>query len=321
MSLPIKDILGILADNLKYRKGVIPLGQGKINSWARGLDIPHGGETVLYTGQMYQLIPSINAMSNVMAKLENSWITRLIGLGRIANRIINLSWFMSLGAGKEQKTYDTALRNIAVLLRKAGVQFSYLYSQELYSGALVYDEGVDDVFAEHARRIYRVLKKNGVKQVITVDPHTTNILKDVYPRFIQGYDLVVRSYLEVLAESSLNCVKPIDLDLVIHDSCIYARHEGIVAQPRDFLKKAGARVHVPELSGRLTHCCGGPLESLFPSRSHTLACNRISQLAECGSRIVTMCPICLANLKRSAPATTDIQDLSMYLYAAFCTLD
>jgi Fe-S oxidoreductase len=321
MSLPIKDILGILADNLKYRKGVIPLGQGKVNSWARGLDIPHGGETVLYTGQMYQLIPSINAMSTVMAKLENSWITRFIGLGRIANRIINLSWFMSLGAGKEQKTYDSALRNIAVLLKKAGVQFGYLYNKELYSGALVYDEGVDDVFTEHARRIYRIFKENSVKQVITVDPHTTNMLKAVYPRFIEGYDLIVRSYIEVLAESGLNCIKPLDLDLVIHDPCIYARHEGIVAQPRELLEKAGARIHVPELSGRLTHCCGGPLESLFPSTSHMLACNRISQLAECGSQIVTMCPICLSNLKRSAPATSDIQDLSKYLCAAYCVLD
>lgn len=321
MPLPIKDILGILADNLQYRKGVIPLSSGKVNLWAKGLDIPYGGETILFTGQMYQLIPSINAMATVMAKLEDSWITRFIGLGRIINRIVNLSWFMSLGAGKEQKTYDNALRNIALLLRAAGIKFGYLYDRELYSGALVYDEGVDDVFAEHASRVYRIFKENGVKQVITVDPHTTNMLKTVYPRIIDNYELIVKSYLEVLVESGMQCVKPLALDLVLHDSCIYARHEGIVEQPRQLLKKAGARVHVPDLSGRLTQCCGGPLESLFPSKSHTLACNRISQLAECGNQIVTMCPICLSNLKRSAPATSDIQDLSNYLCAAYCVLD
>ena len=271
MPLPIDNILGIFSDNLRTRKGVVPLSSGKADAWAEGLDIPPGGETVLYTGQMYQLIPAIDSMSSMMARFEDSWITRFFGIGRILNRIANLSWFMSLGNGKEQAIYNSILRNIAVLLKTAGVEFGYLRGKELYSGALVYDEGLDDVFVAHARKVYRIFKENGVKHIITVDPHTTNMLKTVYPKVIDGYDLDARSYLEVLAEKDLKCVKPLPLELVIHDSCVYARHESIIDQPRRLLKTAGATLHVPELSGRLTQCCGGPLESLFPGKAHEVA--------------------------------------------------
>ena len=58
MPLPTKDILGILADNLNRRKSVLPMSAADTTRWAKGLNIPKGGKTILYTGHMYQLIPS-----------------------------------------------------------------------------------------------------------------------------------------------------------------------------------------------------------------------------------------------------------------------
>jgi Fe-S oxidoreductase len=319
MPLPIGSVLGILADNLEKRKGVVPLSPKKAALWAEGLDIPFGGETVIYTGQMYQLIPSINSMANWMAKFEDSWLTRFFMIGRNVNRVVNLSWFMALGSRREQKAYNGLLRNIAYLLRTAGVEFGYLYQQELYSGALLFDEGVDDIFIEQAHRVYRTFEENGVKRVITVDPHTTNMLKSVYPRIIGGSNLEVKSYLEVLAERDFNSIKPLDLDIVIHDPCVYARYEGVIDEPRHLLRNDGVRIHEPELSGKLTHCCGGPLESLFPGKAHAIGAKRVEQLASCGNRVVTMCPICLANLKRAAGMTLEIRDISEYLFDACST--
>ena len=313
MPLPVGNVLGILADNLEKRKGVVPLSPKKAAAWAEGLDIPVGGDTIIYTGQMYQLIPSINSMANWMAKFEDSWLTKFFGLGRIVNKAVNLSWFMALGSWREQKAYNGLLRNIAHLLRTAGVEFGYLYEQELYSGALLFDEGVDDAFTEQAHRVYRTFKDNGVKRAITVDPHTTNMLRTVYPQIIDGFNLEVKNYLELLAEYDLNFTKQLEIDVVIHDPCVYARYEDVVAEPRHLLKNAGARIHEPELSGKLTHCCGGPLESLFPSKAHAIAAKRVEQLASCGNQVATMCPICLANLKRAARTTLEIRDISEYL--------
>ena len=321
MPLPIDAVLGILSDNLEKRKGALPISGKKATAWSHGLHIPVGGETVLYTGQMYQLTPAISSMAGQMARLSDSRITKLMKMGRVFNRIINLSWFMSHSDRKEQAVYNGVLRNVAYLLRTANVEFGYLYNKDLYTGALLYDQGVDDVFIEHAVRVYRILKEHGVKRLITVEPHTTNMFRSVYPSIIKDYDLDVKNYLEVLAESNFKTAAAIEQDLVIHDSCIYARHEGVISEPRKLLANVGAGIHEPECSSRFTHCCGGPLESLFPAKSHEIAEKRIDQLTAGGcTQIVTMCPICMAALKRAGGPQIQIKDISEYLYMA-CPVD
>jgi Fe-S oxidoreductase len=318
MPLPIGPVLGILSDNLRKRGSVLPLSKSEATGWAKGLNIPRGGKTVLYTGLMYQLIPSIDALASQMALFEDSTITRFFGLGRFVNQFINLSFFMALTASKEMKQEnDQVLRNIAGLLRKAGVEFGYLYEKELYSGALVYDGGMDESFGNHARRVFEVFRKNGVRSVITVDPHTTSILRDVYPKFIQDFDIEVKNYMEVLAEQELPVIQDQNKELVIHDSCVYARYEEMIEQPRNLLTNAGVMPKEPELSGRSTYCCGGPIESLFPSKAHEIAASRVSQLKEKGEDIVTMCPICQVNLRKAAGESCHIKDISNTLAKAY----
>lgn len=318
MSVPIGSTLGIFADNSRKRKSVLPLSSSKVTTWANGLKIPHCGETVLYTGQMYQLVPMIDSISRRLAKFENSWITHYFEVGRTLNKMFNLTRLLALSNPDKQRVYNEPLKNIVRLLRTAGIDFGYLYEKDYYSGALIYDEGLDEAFVLHARFIYRILKENCVRQVITVDPHTTNILRSVFPRVIKGFDLQIKSYLEILAERKFGISKQLDLEVTIHDPCIYARHESIVDQPRRLLRLSGVKIQEAELSGKLTHCCGGPLESLFPGKSTEIARKRIGQLADCANQIVTLCPICMANLQRVAGPEISIRDISDYLVEAYC---
>jgi len=319
MPLPTEYVLGILVDNLLKRKSVLKLSPRTTTRWAQGLNIPRGGETVLYTGHMYQLIPAISALAAKMAFFENSWITNFFGLGRFVNKFINLAWFMARTDAGETKHYNDILRKIARLLQAAEIDFGYLYEEEMYSGALVHDEGVDDAFKQHAQRVYEVFKRNGVKSVITVDPHTTNMLRSVYPEYVDGYDLEVKSYLEVLTENNIDASCTLDRNMTIHDSCVYARYEDIVSEPRFLLSKAGAKIIEPELAGKLTHCCGGPIESFFPGKAQAIAEKRMEQLAAAGGNIVAMCPICLVNLKHAAKdKNIEVKDISEYLVEAYC---
>jgi Fe-S oxidoreductase len=318
MPLPTKDILGILADNLNQRKSVLPLSATATTRWAKGLDLPKGGKTILYTGHMYQLIPVIDAMASQMAKLEDSALTKCFGLGRNVNKLVNMTFFMGMLASKtEQKDYDRMLRNIALLLKKTDVDFGYLYGEELYSGALVYDEGVDGSFAKHAQRVCDLFKKHGVEKVITVDPHTTHTLRTAYPKFVKDFDVEVKSYLEVLAESGIKPTAQLSNELALHDSCVYARHENVVEQPRELLGKAGVKMKEPTLCGKNTHCCGGPLESLFPSESHRIAGNRAEQLKAADGNVATMCPICLVSLRKAAKGSVKVNDISDTLARAY----
>lgn len=318
MPVPIAATLGILGDNLRKRRSALPMSRRRATEWAQGLDLPRGGPTVLYTGQMWQMVPAINAMSRQLARFEGSRSSAwLFGFARRMNRLVNLTPLLARTRARDRDAFNHRLRDIARLLTAAGVEFGYLYEDDLYAGALAHDEGLDASLVRQAHRVVAMFRKHGVQRVITVDPHTTNMLRSVYPKVVPGYDFEVQSYLEVLAAKSPPPVKQLGRRAAIHDSCVYARYEGVVEQPRALLARGGVTVAEPELSGRLTFCCGGPLETLFPGKSAEIARRRLDQLAAADRQVVTACPLCLANLSRVAPSDVAVRDISEYLAEAY----
>jgi Fe-S oxidoreductase len=317
MPLPTGDVIGILADNLRLRKSVLPIPRRNATRWARGLALPRGGPTVLYTGMMYQLIPYIEGLVKAEMSMGDSFLARFTGLARKINRVINVSTFMTRPSSGLRAEYDQVPVDVALLLKQAGIEFGYLYEDDLYSGALAHDLGADEALAEHARRVHAVFKKHGVQNVITIDPHTTNMLRSVYPKLLPGYDIKVRTYLEVLAENHLPLLSALSSELAIHDPCVFARYENIVEEPRKLLKATGATIKEPEKSGLMTWCCGGPIESVYPRKALANAQKRVEQLREAAPEVVTMCPMCLVNLSNAAPDGVDLRDISHYLHRAF----
>ncbi len=316
MPLPTGDVIGILADNLRLRKSVLPISKRNATRWARGLDLPRGGETVLYTGLMYQLIPYIEGLVKAEMRLGDSPLSRLTSLARKINKLVNISAFMVWPSSELKTTYDQVPINVALLLKQAGVQFGYLYEDDLYSGALTYDLGADEAVSEHAGRAFRVFKKHGVRTVITIDPHTTNMLRSVYPKLLPGYDVEIKTYLEVLAERDLVPQSVLSGEVVVHDPCVFARYENIVDEPRRLLAATGISLKDPEKSGRMTWCCGGPVESLYPEKALANAAKRMEQLRAMGSEVVTMCPMCFVNLSAVGDGVV-LNDISHYLHRAF----
>jgi Fe-S oxidoreductase len=121
----------------------------------------------------------------------------------------------------------------------------------------------------------------------------------------------VKSYLEVLHERNYK-PKRKGGEWVIHDPCLYARGLGIISQPRQLLSHAGYTILEPKRSGKMTYCCGGPIESISPRLSRRIAEMRFRELKETGRRIVTLCPICYANLSRVAE-NAEIMDIAVLL--------
>jgi len=313
MAVFIKDICGLLLDNLKNRQSVLPISKRKVNKWAKGFNLPKGGDTVLYTGQMYQLSPGINSLVKMLELIDNTFIMRLIPIGRYINRFINIAGLINFPSKKEVIKHNLVLRNVTMLLQKAKVAFGYLYEDDLYAGALAHDFGADELVKIHAQKVFHNLKKNNVKRLITVDPHTTNMLRHVFPGIIKDFDIEVRTYIEVLLEKNIEPVNISNEKMVIHDSCVFARHEKLVVQPRILLEKAGVEIINPFESEKYTDCCGGPIESLFPSKALEIGNERMKHLLEKGTNIVVMCPICLANFSRSLPENVIIRDINEIL--------
>ncbi len=193
------------------------------------------------------------------------------------------------------------------------MEFGYLYEDDLYTGALTWDLGAEEVVAAHANLVYRTLKNHGVERVITIDPHTTNMLRSVYPRLVDDYELDVSSYLEVLCARGLSLRPSLSGEVALHDSCVFARFEDVIEQPRRLLAETGITIKEPEHSGLLTWCCGGPAESLYPKKALDQARRRVEQLRAVAPEVVTMCPLCLVNLQKAAGATVPVRDISHYL--------
>lgn len=319
MSLPTGDVLGILSDNLRLRGCVVPVSRRASTGWARGLALPRGGPTVLYTGQMYQLMPYLEALAAAERRLENSPLARFSRLGRWANRVVDISRFLTRPPrATDRAPYEKVLVDIVKTLRANAIDLGYLYGDDLYTGALVHDLGGDDeVLRTQAVRIRDRLRKHGVRQVITVDPHTTTMLRAVLPPLVDGFDVRVLSYLEVLARSRPAVRRTLESETVLHDSCVYARYEDVVDEPRQLLRAAGMTVHEPENSGILTWCCGGPAETLYPQRAAELARQRVEQLRPLAPYGVTMCPVCLVHLQKAADGRMRFTDISHYLRSAY----
>jgi Fe-S oxidoreductase len=264
-------------------------------------------------------MPSVIALEKMTMKFEDSWIKQFSAVGKTINKVINISSLMTLGNHRGLEYFNNHLRAISRLLREVDLEFGYLYDEELYTGALIHDEGVCNVFKRHASKVYDLLQKHGVKRVITVDPHTTDMLRSVYPKIIDRYHIEVKNYLELLVEMDITPKRQFNHDVVIHDSCVYARYENIIEEPRLLLERAGFKITEPDYSKKLTYCCGGPIESLFPKKSRMIAENRINQLIDKSKNIITMCPICLINLQNAAIGKeVSLHDISHYLFDAYC---
>jgi len=298
----LKTLGRILTDNLNKSMLPFPIDKSVCTRWAKG--IPRGGPVILYTSCLYQLAPFIEEFVKWLERVgvsERGIASVIVSIGqRVAGLVMRPK--------KEllDKSYRV-LSNIVELLVKHGVEFGYLYEDEPYSGAILYELGYEDEFAEYCRRVVDVFKRYGVRKVITVDPHTHYILSSVYPKFVK-LDVEVVNYLDLIKD-----VRPrVKVDVVIHDPCLYARFLGKRDVYRNLLDRAGVNhVEDPYVTGReASMCCGGPIESIMPSLSSSIAKVRLEKLRKLSENVVVLCPICMANLLRNAPQGVKVIDFA-----------
>ena len=309
----VKSLVEIMRGSLNSNGLPIPMDKAYCSEWAKDLNIPKGGNTIIYTSCLYQMAPMINELVPWIEKLQGSSLSAFAGTLSRAGLGSVLSRFAGLVVKPNRADIDRAnsiLRNIAKALQRTGINFGFLYEDEPYSGALLHEIGVEDIFLEYFENtVLKTFRKYGVKRVITIDPHTHNVLTSVAPNYFK-LDFEVVSYLDLIKGVK---VKPrINGDVVIHDSCLYARYLNKYDVYRSILDNAGIKhLEDPMITGRETStCCGGPLESLSPELSKKIAKERIKNLAKLSKTVVTLCPICLANLGRNAEGAVQIMDIN-----------
>ncbi len=196
-----------------------PLGiNEKLTSWADDIKFDESSDTILYTAGMYQLMAYSSFLSRIEGKLNEKTVENLAGFLQKNTELLR---FISIPDTKMKKRMDEILRKIAYLLQKSGVTFRYLGKEEPYSGAFLYELGYMDEFIEYGIYIRDLFRKNGIKKVITIDPHTHEVLKILYPKYIKDFHFDVYHYLELLKIG----VKSSNEKLVYHQPCHFTMHE------------------------------------------------------------------------------------------------
>ncbi len=280
----------------------VPAPRGFASQWSRGLGLERRGTgRLLFTGALYQLVPYIEPLVDLLRALERSdeSAALALGLARTASKVLDLSALPLLRPDRALLGWSTGvLRSIVSLLARSGVEFDYMPEvSDMYSGALLRDMGMKRTFKAHAERVLKAIESTGASEIITVDPHTTETLAAGY-REALGVELRVRSYLELVSTSAVKGAG--NLEVTVHDSCIYARRLGLSGRVRELLGAAKASIREPPRSGAWTYCCGGPVEALLPSLAQGIARTRARELASTASMAVTACPICYVNLRRGS---------------------
>ncbi len=297
-----KDIIDLIADNVRKTKNPFGVPKFVINNWWKGTDVQRQGDALLFTGLMYQFVPYIEKSTTYLASYEDTRLADFVKYAKYIPKLLSGLGLAAMTPGEEKKKFNRILKDIAKILTKSGVDFFYNPKLDDYSGVLLYDLGDQEEFVQHAKYVAAKLKRNGIKKLITVDPHTTYALKILYPKYT-GESFEVQAYFELLNLKSKNGHQRIAL----HDPCFYGRYLELSDVPARVLSSIDIECAPIKNSGLFTNCCGGPAESISPKLSEEVGNRRIKELDTSDAPIVAMCPICLGNLRK---AGADVQDLS-----------
>jgi Fe-S oxidoreductase len=189
--------------------------------------------------------------------------------------------------------------SIAKLLGQAKVDFAILGPREACTGDPARRMGNEYVFQAYAEQNVETLNEAGVTKIITGCPHCFNTLGNEYPDFGGHYEVIHHSELlaRLVADGRLTPQRDEGLRITYHDSCYLARHNDVLAPPRDLVAAVGEPVEM-ERSGKQTFCCGaGGAHMWMEERGQAINQNRVREAAGTGAQTLAVaCPFCTVML-------------------------
>jgi Fe-S oxidoreductase len=219
---------------------------------------------------------------------------------------------------RARKTAESTAR----LLQKAGVQFAILGPREACTGDPARRMGNEYVFQAFAEQNVATLNEAGVRKIITNCPHCFNTLGNEYPDFGGDYEVIHHSEVlaKLVAEGRLKPERSEGLKITYHDSCYLARHNDVLAPPRELIGAVGRPVEMAR-SGKETFCCGaGGAHMWMEERAGAINENRVREAAATGAdTLAVACPFCTVMLDdgvQSAGETMRVVDVATLLSEA-----
>jgi Fe-S oxidoreductase len=193
----------------------------------------------------------------------------------------------------------TAAESTARLLQLAGVDFAILGPRESCTGDPARRIGNEYVFQAFAEQNVETLGAAGVTKIVASCPHCFNTLANEYPDFGGSWEVIHHSQLlaQLVADGRLSPSRSDSLSVTYHDSCYLARHNDVLASPRELVAAVGSPVEM-ERSGKRTFCCGaGGAHMWMEERGRGINEERVGEAASTGAdTLAVACPFCTVML-------------------------
>ena len=237
-------------------------------------------------------------------------------------------------------SYDKDMQKLAKatvkILQKAGVNFGIAGNAETCCGGRAYQMGYKEDFLNQAKKNMAMIKKAGIKTVVTGCADGYQAFKVLYDKYDLKGDLEVlhiSEYIDkLIKDGKLKPRKKVDISVTYHDPCrlgrlgepwihwegkkvpgdrfvfdppkVYRRGtHGVYEPPRDVLKSIpGIKLTEMTRIKEYSWCCGagGGVNESNPGFAKWTAQERIEEAGSTGAEaIVTACPWCEKNFSET----------------------
>ena len=219
-------------------------------------------------------------------------------------------WLLWLGCGCNYDAHgQVVVSAMQQVLDAAGVSWGVL-GAETCCGEPARRAGNEYLYLELSERVIGSMRSNGVRKVVTCDPHCLRMFDSDYlqqPEFAQlGIEAVHHTELLARLMPRLE-VQGDSGSVTLHDPCYLARGHGVTAQPREVLRAVGADLVEMRHHAERTFCCGAGGGQLYIADDSVelpggrVNYKRFEEVAATGAETVAVaCPYCPIMLRDAA---------------------
>ena len=227
--------------------------------------------------------------------------------------------------------YDPRARKIAQatanILKKAGVDFGILGTQESCCGQSVRNAGNEELFQNLAQDNIHAFTESGAKKILTTSPHCYHTLKNEYPEFGGDFEIIhyTQYFSRLISDGRIKFSKKLRKKVTYHDPCYLGRHNNIYDEPRQILRSIPGLelVEMPDSHHR-SLCCGGGGGGIWldTRKGERLSDFRLGQAIETEADVLAVaCPYCMLSFEDSRLTiaggdTIEIKDIAELVWDA-----
>jgi Fe-S oxidoreductase len=238
------------------------------------------------------------------------------------NPALDILWWVGCAPATDARAQKVA-RAFAKVLNKAGINYAVLGKSEQCTGDSARRAGNEYLFHELASANVELLNSVAPKRIVTTCPHCLHTLKNEYPAFGGHYLVIHHSQFiaELIAEGKLEMNLQIENDLstriTYHDPCYLGRHNHIINEPRNDIKKIGHPLTELPRHGFKSFCCGAGGAQMWKEEEHgqeRINANRFREVETTGADILAVgCPFCmimLTDARKTANSEMEVLDIA-----------